>query len=250
MKGKRSMAIVLLSSLGFASIGVSCQGIETQASESYQFHSKKPSNQYVRMEIPATTFLINSTEVEDVKVVTEVDTTTNATTEETPTEAPIETPTKAPTETPTEAPTESPTETTPQTETVAHNEEEVEQATETVTIGDYIYHRIHDERFSSHIAIAEKYGAHLYAIPESDGFIIYHETEGILLSMSTGAAVADLANADVLIDYFSTEYWTEYAGIVEGINQVLETGQEVRVDLGDYVGYVITLDSGRIVVWW
>ncbi len=222
MKRKRGMAIVLLSALGFASIGASCQGVETQASESYQFHSKKPSNQYVRMTIPTNTFHIDSNEVEEV-------TEGSFQTEASPTEV-------------AEAP--------PVPVTVVHNDEEVEQPAETVTIGEYTYHKIDDEKFTSHIAIAKKYGANLYGIPESDGFMIYHESEGVLLFMSTGAAVAELAKADLIIDYFSTEDWTEYVGIVDGINQVLETGQEVRVDLGDYIGYVITLDNGRIVVWW
>ncbi|KMJ58827.1 hypothetical protein AB685_07030 [Bacillus sp. LL01] len=224
MKGKRSMAIVLLSALGFASIGSFCQGVETQASESYRFHSQKPSYQYVRMAIPTNTFHIDSNEVVEV---TEVNVKTET----------VVNPTEVP-ETPLEP------------ETVDRKEDEVEQQPEKVTIGDYTYHKIDDDRFTSDIAIAEKYGANLYGIPNSDGFMIYHETEGILLSMSTGAAVAELIYADVLIDYFSTEYWEEYPGIVDGINKVVETGQEVRVDLGDYIGYVISLDNGRVIVWW
>jgi hypothetical protein len=149
-----------------------------------------------------------------------------------------------------EKPTETPREEPPAAEPVDHVEDEVENEVETVIIGDYTYHKILDERFKSHITIAEKHGAHLYGIPESDGFMIYHETEGILLSMSTGAAMADVEHAEVLIDYFSTEDWTEYTGIVEGIKHVLETGEEVSVDLGDYVGYFISLDNGRIVVFW
>jgi hypothetical protein len=220
LKGKKSMAIVLLSALGFASIGASCQGVETQASKSYDFHSIKPSNQYVRMAVPTNTFHIDGNKVEEV---TEVITN--------PTEV-----AGAP----------------PEPETVNHREDEVEEQTEpqTVSNGDYTYHKIVDDRFKSTIAIAEKYGASLYGIPESDGFMIYHDTVGTLLFMSTGAAVAELANADVIIDYFSTGNWTEYPGIVEGIHEVVETGQEVRVDLGDYIGYVITMDNGKIVVWW
>lgn len=224
MKSKRSMTIILLSALGFASIGASCQGVDTQASESYQFHSKKPSNQYVRMAIPSNTFSIDSSEEVD----TEVSTETVATT--------------------TEAPSEDSPKLEP--EKVDHKIDKVEEQPETVTLGDYTYYRIHDERFSSHIAIAEKYGANLYGIPESDGFMIYHETEGVLLSMSTGATVTDPTHAEVLIDYFSTDDWTEYTGIVEGIKHVLETGEEVNVDLGDYVGYYISLDDGRIVVFY
>ncbi|MCG1021767.1 hypothetical protein [Sutcliffiella horikoshii] len=221
MKGKRSMTIILLSALGFASIGTSCQGVDTQASESYQLHSIKPTN--VRMAIPSTTFFIDSNQAEEG------------------TEGRTET-----VEKPIEAPREDP----PEPDTVDHNEDEVEEQTETVTIGDYTYHKINDDRFTKTIAIAEKYGADLYGIPESDGFMIYHKTEGILLSMSTGAAVAELANADVLMDYFSTGDWTEYTGIVEGIKHVLQTGEEINVDLGDYVGYLISLDNGRIVVFW
>ncbi|TYS60197.1 hypothetical protein FZC74_08640 [Sutcliffiella horikoshii] len=228
MKGKKSMAIILLSALGFASIGASCQGVDTQASGSYQFHSKKPSNQYVRMAIPSNTFSIDSNEADtnEVVEVTEVST--------------------EPVENPTEAPRDEPS--TP--ETIDHKNNDVEEPTETVTLGDYTYHKINDEKFKSHIAIAEKHGANLYGIPESDGFMIYHETEGILLSMSTGAAVADLTHAEVLIDYFSADAWTEYTGIVEGIQHVLETGEEVNVDLGDYVGYFIGIDNGNIVVFW
>ncbi|NLP52293.1 hypothetical protein [Bacillus sp. RO1] len=219
MKNKRSMTIILLSALGFASIGTACQGVETQAIESYQFHSTKPSFQYVRMAIPSHTFSIDSNEVEEI---TEVSTQS------------------------VEKPTETPREEPPAAEPVDHKEDEVE----TVTIGDYTYHRILDEKFTSHIAIAEKHGANLYGIPESDGFMIYHEAEGILLSMSTGAAVADVEHVEVLIDYFSTEDWTEYTGLVENIKHVLETGEEVNVDLGDYVGYFISLDNGKIVVFW
>lgn len=210
---------MLLSALGFASIGTACQGVETEASESYQFHSTKPSNQYVRMAIPSNTFSIDSNEVKEITEVSAQ---------------------------PVEKPTETPREEPPAAEPVDHVEDEVE----TVIIGDYTYHKILDERFKSHITIAEKHGAHLYGIPESDGFMIYHESEGILLSTSTGAAMADVEHAEVLIDYFSTEDWTEYTGIVEGIKHVLETGEEVSVDLGDYVGYFISLDNGRIVVFW
>lgn len=226
MKGKRSMTIILLSALGFASIGASCQGVETQASESYQFHTKKPSNQYVRMAIPSNTFSIDSIEVDsnEPEEVTEVSTKTVENQTETPQEVP------------------------PALETVDHKKDEVIEQPDTVTIGDYTYHKINDEKFKSHIAIAEKHGANLYGIPDSDGFTIYHESEGILLSMSTGAAGTDSTHAEVLIDYFSTDDWSEYTGIVEGIKHVLETGEEVSVDLGDYVGYFISLDNGRIVV--
>ncbi|WP_404445012.1 hypothetical protein LG307_18360 [Sutcliffiella horikoshii] len=222
MKGKRSMAIILLSALGFASIGASCQGVDTQASESYQFHSKKPSNHYVRTK----TFSIDTNEADtnEVEEVTEVST------------KPIANPAVAPREEP------------PAPETVDHKDDEVEEQPETVTLGDYTYHKINDEKFINHIAIAEKHGANLYGIPNSDGFMIYHETEGILLSMSTGAAGTDPTHAEVLIDYFSTGDWMEYIGIVDGINHVLETGEEVSVDLGDYVGYFISLYNGRIVV--
>lgn len=220
MKGKRSMVIILLSALGFASIGASCQGVDTQASESYQFHSKKPSNQYVRMAIPSNTFSIDNNEAEEVAEVS----------------------TK-----PVEKPTEPPREDPPAPETVDHREAE---QPETVTLGDYTYHKINDEKFNNHIAIAEKHGANLYGIPNSDGFMIYHETEGILLSMSTGVAGTDPTHAEVLVDYFSTDNWKEYTGIVEGIKHVLETGEEVNVDLGDYVGYYISLDEGRIVVFY
>ena len=226
MKEKRSMAIILLSALGFASIGASCQGVDTQASESYQFHSKKTSNQYVRMAIPSNTFSIDNNEADsnEAEEVTEVSTKT----EESPTEAPREDP-SAP-------------------ETVDHKEDKVGDQPETVTLGDYTYHRIHDEKFKNHIAIAEKYGANLYGIPYSDGFMIYSETEGVLLSMSTGAAGTDPTHAEVLIDYFSTDDWMEYTGIVDGIKHVLETGEEVSVDLGNYVGYFISLDNGSIIV--
>lgn len=221
MKEKRSMAIILLSALGFASIGASCQGVDTQASESYQFHSKKTSNQYVRMAIPSNTFSIDNNEAEEV---TEVST--------------------QPVENPTEAPREDP----PAPETVDHKKDKVEEQPETVTLGDYTYHKINDEKFKNHIAIAEKHGANLYGIPNSDGFMIYHETEGVLLSMSTGAAGTDPTHAEVLIDYFSTDDWMEYTGIVDGIKHVLETGEEVSVDLGNYVGYFISLDNGSIIV--
>ncbi|UAL46757.1 hypothetical protein [Sutcliffiella horikoshii] len=226
MKEKRSMAIILLSALGFASIGASCQGVDTQASESYQFHSKKTSNQYVRMAIPSNTFSIDNNEADsnEAEEVTEVST--------------------QPVENPTEAPREDP----PAPETVDHKKDKVEEQPETVTLGDYTYHKINDEKFKNHIAIAEKHGANLYGIPNSDGFMIYHETEGVLLSMSTGAAGTDPTHAEVLIDYFSTDDWMEYTGIVDGIKHVLETGEEVSVDLGNYVGYFISLDNGSIIV--
>lgn len=230
MKGKRSMTIILLSALGFASIGASCQGVDTQASESYQFHSKKPSNQYVRMAIPSNTFSIDSNEANSNEIETNE----------------VEEVSTKPVDNPAEAPREEP----PAPETVDHKGNDVEEHPETVTLGDYTYHKINDEKFKSHIAIAEKHGANLYGIPESDGFMIYHDTKGILLSMSTGAAGTDPTHAEVLIDYFSTDDWSEYTGIVEGIKHVLETGEEVNVDLGDYVGYFISLEDGMIVVFY
>lgn len=215
------MAAVLFIAIGFASIGISCQGVETKASESFQLHSIKPFSQPVRMSIP-----INAPHTETI-VDKEEDLTTeiNVKSEEDITQEPAE------------------------AETI-ENKEVMEQSVETVTIGDYTYHKIDDEKFTSHIEVAGKYGAKLYGIPESDGFMIYHDLDGILLSMSTGVAVTELAHMDVLVDYFSTEYWAQYPGIVEGINQVVETGEEVRVDLGDNNGYVIKLDDGNLVVLW
>ncbi|MFP7298999.1 hypothetical protein [Neobacillus niacini] len=107
-----------------------------------------------------------------------------------------------------------------------------------------------DVKFQDWIDVAVKYGAALYAIPNSDVFAIVRDGE-VLVGMSTGVASAAPNHIDVLCDLMADK--GEDAGkIIEGIKQVTQTGESVQLvgpeEFGD--DYSIEKMDEWVVVSW
>jgi hypothetical protein len=103
--------------------------------------------------------------------------------------------------------------------------------------------------FEEDRALAQKYGAGLYGIPNSCLFVFIKDGE-IIFNLSTGYASIDLEYKEMAVEFFSSEGFSDYSGIVENIKHVLETGEEVDIMLEDYIGYYIYKDEERINVSW
>jgi hypothetical protein len=127
---------------------------------------------------------------------------------------------------------------------------EEEQSTDMIVINGNKYVSVMDRgEFSHRIEVALKYGAKLYAIPNSDGFAIVKDGVPIV-HMSTGVASAKPSNTDILCDLFSDQ--GEYAtGIAEGIKHVVQTGEigTVGVTPGT-TGFAIFKRDEWIIVSW
>ncbi len=120
---------------------------------------------------------------------------------------------------------------------------------DTIKIRDNIYVNIMDsEKFAHMSRTAAKYGAKLYALPNSDLFVIAKDGEPIVY-MSTGVKSAPVAYADLLAELFAEGY-DEYKRLSENILFSAETGAKVSVDFGDYIAYGIDVKDGWIRVSW
>lgn len=104
-------------------------------------------------------------------------------------------------------------------------------------------------RFEEDLALAQKYGSGLYALPHSCLFAFIKDGE-IIFSLSTGYASINLEYKDMAIEFFSSKGFSAYTGLVENINHVLDTGEEVDIMLDEYIGYYIAMDEERISVSW
>ena len=122
------------------------------------------------------------------------------------------------------------------------------QLAEQVTFGEDVYVNImEEENFSDWIAVAKKYDAGLYAIPYTDVFSIIKE-ETPMVHISTGAASALVENANILTDLLKND--DNFSGITEDIQSVIDTGEEISVEVADYEGYYIYEEDGWIFVLW
>ncbi|WP_336990500.1 hypothetical protein ABXS71_19920 [Bacillus infantis] len=123
------------------------------------------------------------------------------------------------------------------------------QNQDTIKIEDVVYVNIMDsEKFAHMSRTAAKYGAKLYALPNSDLFVIAKDGKPIVY-MSTGVKTASVAYADLMAELF-TEGFSEYKKLPENILFSAETGAEVSVDFGDYIAYGIETKEGWIKVSW
>lgn len=104
-------------------------------------------------------------------------------------------------------------------------------------------------RFDNELALAQKYGAGFYGIPNSCIFAFIKDGE-IIFSLSTGYASINLEYKEMAVEFFSSKGFSEYTGLVENIKHVLETGEEVEIMMEDYIGYYIAKDEERISVSW
>jgi hypothetical protein len=228
LKSKWKIPILITFTISFAAMGLSCKGADTQADYNLNTHSMRTAGNHIILSSPDTIYNEEKSEVEiDITEKNIVTDKGRGADKDAETAEMME-------------------------EEKAHPEpvEAVEEYNEVVTLSGYEYHRVYDEKFSHLINIAESNGAHLYGIPYSDGFAIFSEEKGVMLTMSTGVAAAEISYAHLLIDYFSSDMWKEYNGIVDNIKHVVETGEEVKVDLGNFIEYGIKKENGRIVISW
>lgn len=115
--------------------------------------------------------------------------------------------------------------------------------------GDTYINLMNEEHLSSLVNLASQFNGALYGIPETDLFLIMQRTEPIFF-MSTGVASVPLAHSDVLVQFFANKQMFDYENIGEHINKVIETGEEILVELDNYEGYYIFKEDNSIYVFW
>ncbi|MGD6894460.1 hypothetical protein [Bacillus infantis] len=126
---------------------------------------------------------------------------------------------------------------------------ETPQKEDTIIIdGDKYVNIMDKEKFAHMSGVASRHGAVLYALPETDMFVIVKNGE-IIVQMSTGIKSASTEYAGILSELFSSGF-DEYKKIQENILFAAESNANVRVDFGDYIAYSITVAEGRIRVTW
>ncbi|MEN8701749.1 hypothetical protein [Bacillus infantis] len=131
----------------------------------------------------------------------------------------------------------------------ADQQQETAQKEDTIIIDGRVYENImNEEKFAHMSGVASRHGAVLYALPETDMFVIVKNGE-IIVQMSTGTKAASTEYAGILSELFSAGF-DEYKKIQENILFAAETNANVRVDFGDYIAYSITVAEGRIRVTW
>ncbi|MED1862078.1 hypothetical protein P4V41_01215 [Fictibacillus nanhaiensis] len=135
----------------------------------------------------------------------------------------------------------------PQTKNVEAKPKEEQAQTklpETKIIGDYTYVSLMDdthENLKHLVAIAKKHNATLYAIEDSDCFVMFdNSTDQMIMSFSTGINMASIENVEVLYDMHPT--------IKDQIQEVIKTGKEIQVKTGEFEGYHISKVDGKIRV--
>ncbi|TYR75945.1 hypothetical protein FZC79_07210 [Rossellomorea vietnamensis] len=118
---------------------------------------------------------------------------------------------------------------------------------ESIILNGSEYTNIMDiEKFQELAAIAKKHGGILYALENTDLFVIMKD-DTLLFSMSTGTAGVPKEQVGILLDFFAD---SEYQGIIENIKLVHETGAEVTVSFSDTKGYSISQKNSIIHVAW
>ncbi|MCA1040513.1 hypothetical protein LCM00_13450 [Bacillus infantis] len=131
----------------------------------------------------------------------------------------------------------------------ADQQQQTAQKEDTIIIDGRVYENIMDEEKFAHMSgVASRHGAILYALPETDMFVIVKNGE-IIVQMSTGIKSSSTEYAGILSELFSAGF-DEYKKIQENILFAAETNANVRVDFGDYIAYSITVAEGRIRVTW
>ncbi|MBH0171069.1 hypothetical protein [Fictibacillus sp. 18YEL24] len=136
----------------------------------------------------------------------------------------------------------------PQTKKVEEKPKQEEQTQtkmpETKIIDGYTYVSLMDdthENLKDLVAIAKKHDAALYAIEDSDCFLMFdNSTDQMIMSFSTGINTTSIENVDVLYDMHPT--------IKEQIQEVIRTGKEIEVKTGEFESYHISTVDGKIRV--
>ncbi|MBN3556559.1 hypothetical protein JYA63_19960 [Fictibacillus nanhaiensis] len=132
-----------------------------------------------------------------------------------------------------------------QTKTVEAKPKAEEQTqTKTKIIDGYTYVSLMDdthENLKHLVAIAKKHNASLYAIENSDCFLMYdNATDQMIMGFSTGINTVSIENVEVLYDMHPT--------IKEQIQEVIKTGEAIQVKQGENQGYYISKVDGKIRV--
>jgi hypothetical protein len=136
----------------------------------------------------------------------------------------------------------------PQTKNVEEKPKQEKQTEaklpETKIIGGYTYVSLMDdthENIKDLVAIAKKHDAALYAIENSDCFLMFdNSTDQMIMSFSTGINMTSIENVDVLYDMHPT--------IKDQIQEVIKTGEPIQVKEGENQGYYISTVDGKISV--
>lgn len=132
------------------------------------------------------------------------------------------------------------------------NKDEVEEIAEKypdeLTIDNEVFVKImDDEKFKEISDIARSYGAALYAIPYSDVFVIIKDEQPIF-HMSAGVKGALPEYSTILKEAFNNDEYSEFTGLLDNIDYVVNTGKSVDVELEDYISYSIFQSDGWIIV--
>ncbi|WP_416729353.1 hypothetical protein [Fictibacillus sp. JL2B1089] len=136
----------------------------------------------------------------------------------------------------------------PQTKNVEEKPKQEEQTQakfpETKIIDGYTYVSLMDdthENLKHLVAIAKKHDAALYAIENSDCFLMFdNSTDQLIMGFSTGINTVSIENVEVLYDMHPT--------IKDQIQEVIKTGEPIQVKEGENQGYYISKVDGKIRV--
>ncbi|MBD7962775.1 hypothetical protein [Fictibacillus norfolkensis] len=136
----------------------------------------------------------------------------------------------------------------PQTKIVEEKPKQEEQTqvklSETKIIDGYTYVSLMDdthENLKHLVAIAKKHDAALYAIENSDCFLMFdNSTDQLIMGFSTGINTVSIENVEVLYDM--------HPSIKDQIQEVIKTGEPIQVKEGENQGYYISKVDGKIRV--
>ncbi|WP_456273118.1 hypothetical protein [Bacillus sp. AK031] len=146
----------------------------------------------------------------------------------------------------------SDTESTPEKEDPTQDltsDETTSPEPERIKHGDDVYIDVTDEdKFKKLAAKAQKFGARLYGLENSDLFAFIKGNEPLLL-FSPGTASAEVEDIDVLKDFFSgNEDFQKANGFSTNVDVVIETGAKVDVEFSRFSGYQIYKKDNSIIV--
>ncbi|WP_421381579.1 hypothetical protein ACOJQI_20490 [Bacillus salacetis] len=119
-----------------------------------------------------------------------------------------------------------------------------------IKFGDTEYVDITDmEKFKEMGAFAQKHGARLFAVENTDCFAIIKDNDPILM-FSVGSVSAGIEDITVLKDYFVFNNFSQGTGIAGNIDIAAETGAKVHVEFPDLAGYSIIKKDNTILISW
>ncbi|RIW31842.1 hypothetical protein D3H55_14560 [Bacillus salacetis] len=138
-------------------------------------------------------------------------------------------------------------------DSVEEKPSEAEQSSserETVMVGNEEYVDITDmKKFKDLAEFAQKHGARLYAIENSDCFAVIKGEEPLLF-FSVGTVSAGVEDIAVLKDYMAFHGYSEETGIAGNIDVAAESGAKVDVNFNDGAGYYIFKEGNTIIINW